>query len=62
MSHARARIRDWIPTTFWVASLVQVVFTVALAASDGYDVARSGEVWRVVLTYATLLALFGLIQ
>ncbi|HSO36695.1 MAG TPA: sulfatase-like hydrolase/transferase, partial [Labilithrix sp.] len=47
---------------FWVASLVQVVFTVALAASDGYDVARSGEVWRVVLTYATLLALFGLIQ
>ncbi|MDB4933632.1 MAG: Phosphoglycerol transferase [Labilithrix sp.] len=57
-----ARIRTWIPTSFWTAALVQTVFLVALAASDGYDVARSGETVRVVLTYATVLALFGIIH
>lgn len=51
-----------VPTSFWAAALVQTVFLVALAASDGYDVARSGETVRVVLTYATLLALFGLVH
>lgn len=62
MATARARIRTWIPTSFWAAALVQTVFLVALAASDGYDVARTGETIRVVLTYATVLALFGLIH
>ena len=57
-----ARIRTWIPTSFWTAALVQTVFLVALAASDGYDVARSGEAMRVVLTYATVFALFGIIH
>ncbi|WP_394832593.1 sulfatase-like hydrolase/transferase [Pendulispora rubella] len=37
------------------------MFLIALAASDGYDVARHGEAIRVLLTYATVLALFGLI-
>ena len=62
MSRVRAQIRAWIPTTFWVAALVQTLFMIALVASDGYDVARTGEVLRVVLTYATLLALFGLVH
>jgi hypothetical protein len=62
MSLARAWIRDRIPTSFWTAALVQTVFMFALAASDGYDVARTGEAFRVVLTYATILALFGLIH
>ena len=57
-----ARIRRWIPTSFWAAALVQTVFLVALAASDGYDVARSGETVRVVLTYATVFALFAVIH
>ena len=56
------RIRTWIPTSFWAAALVQTAFLVALAASDGYDVARSGETVRVVLTYATVFALFGVIH
>lgn len=55
-------LRRWVPTSFWAAAIVQAVFLVALAASDGYDVARSGEVQRVVLTFATLLALFGVIH
>src|SRR5438128_440504 len=54
----RATIRTWIPTSFWAAALVQTVFLIAFAASDGYDVARSGETLRVVLTYTTVLALF----
>lgn len=58
----RARLRRWIPTSFWAAAVVQTVFLVALAASDGYDVARSGETVRVVLTYATVFALFALIH
>jgi arylsulfatase A-like enzyme len=57
-----AKVRSWIPTSFWSAALVQTVFLIALAASDGYDVARSGETVRVVLTYATVLALFGIIH
>ena len=57
-----ARIRTWVPTSFWTAAFVQTVFLIALAASDGYDVARSGETVRVVLTYATVLALFGVIH
>ena len=56
------RIRTWIPTSFWAAAVVQTVFLVALAASDGYDVARSGETVRLVLTYATVFALFGIIH
>ncbi len=56
------RIRAWVPASFWAAALVQTVFLVALAASDGYDVARSGETVRVVLTYATVFALFGIIH
>jgi arylsulfatase A-like enzyme len=56
------RIRSWIPASFWAAALVQTVFLVALAASDGYDVARSGEILRVILTYATVFALFGIIH
>jgi hypothetical protein len=55
-------LRTWVPTSFWIAAFVQTVFLIALAASDGYDVARSGESLRVVLTYATVLALFGLIH
>ena len=51
-----------MPTSFWVAAIVQTVFLVALSASDGYDVARTGETVRVVLTYATMLALFGLLH
>ena len=56
------RIRTWVPASFWAAALVQTVFLVALAATDGYDVARSGETVRVVLTYATVFALFGIIH
>ena len=56
------RIRVWVPPSFWAAALVQTVFLVALAASDGYDTARSGEVVRLVLTYATVFALFGIIH
>jgi hypothetical protein len=54
--------RSWIPTSFWAAAVVQTVFLIALAASDGYDVARSGETVRVLLTYATVFALFELIH
>ncbi len=57
-----AGVRVWIPTSFWAAALVQTVFLVALAASDGYDVARSGEPIRVFLTYATVFALFVVIH
>ena len=56
------RVRTWVPASFWAAALVQTVFLVALAASDGYDVARSGETVRVVLTYATLFALFTIVH
>lgn len=52
----------WIPSTFWPAAFVQTGFLVALVASDGYDVARAGEIGRVVLTYTTVFALFGLIH
>jgi arylsulfatase A-like enzyme len=62
MSPARAWIRNRIPTSFWVAAIVQTGFMLALAASDGYDVARTGEAFRVVLTYATILALFELVH
>ncbi len=55
-------MRTWIPTSFWIAAFAQTVFLIALVASDGYDVARTGETIRVVLTYATLLALFGAIH
>ncbi|WP_394828170.1 LTA synthase family protein [Pendulispora albinea] len=59
LGRVRAWVRAWIPTSFWIAAFVQTVFLIALAASDGYDVARSGEGLRVVLTYATVFALFG---
>jgi arylsulfatase A-like enzyme len=57
-----AGVRTWIPTSFWAAAVVQTVFLIALAASDGYDVARSGEAVRVALTYATVFALFVVIH
>lgn len=56
------RLHAWVPPTFWVAAFVQTGFLVALVASDGYDVARDGEVGRVILTYLTLLAMFGLVH
>ncbi len=62
MASVRGWIRAWIPTAFWVAALAQTLFIVALIASDGYDVARTGEALRVALTYTTLLALFGLVH
>ncbi len=55
-------VRAFIPTRFWVAAFVQTAFMVALVASDGYDVARTGEAVRVLLTYVTLLALFVLVH
>jgi hypothetical protein len=51
-----------LPAVCGAALVVQTVFLVALAASDGYDVARSGEVLRVVLTYVSVVALFGLVH
>ncbi|WP_146652850.1 sulfatase-like hydrolase/transferase [Labilithrix luteola] len=55
-------LRLWVPTSVWVAALVQTLFLVVLAATDGYDVARSGEVLRVILTYVTVAAMFGLVH
>lgn len=53
---------SYVPTSFWVASVIQTVFLVALYATDGYDSARTGEGVRLVLTYATIAALFGLVH
>jgi arylsulfatase A-like enzyme len=58
----RRELLACVPTSFWVASVVQTVFLVALYATDGYDAARSGEGLRLALTYATLAALFGLVH
>ena len=41
-----------------LAIALQTVFLIALFASDGYDRARTGEVARLVLTYASVVALF----
>lgn len=61
----RRAIARWgrdVPRSVWLVSFVQTVFLVALAATDGYDAARSGEAFRVVLTYAVLGAVFGLLH
>ncbi|WP_394843144.1 sulfatase-like hydrolase/transferase [Pendulispora brunnea] len=55
-----ARVRS-IPASLWIPAFVQTVFLIAFVASDGYDVARNGETIRVLLTYATVFALFGVI-
>jgi hypothetical protein len=48
------------PAFVMLALLVESAFLVALAATDGYDAARSGELWRVVATYAMVVAMFVL--
>ncbi|MBX3188914.1 MAG: sulfatase-like hydrolase/transferase [Labilithrix sp.] len=51
----------WLPPTLVGAFVVQTAFLIAFYASDAYDAARSGEVWRLAATYATVAAIFGLL-
>jgi arylsulfatase A-like enzyme len=51
-----------VPTGVIVACVLETVFLVVFAATDGYDVARSGEALRVVVTYVTTGALFALVH
>lgn len=51
-----------VPRSVWLASVVQTVFLVALWATDGYDAARTGEWLRLVLTYATVAAIFMVVH
>jgi arylsulfatase A-like enzyme len=53
------RVRIWAPTGLRLALFVQTVFLVALAATDGYDVAHRGEAIRVGFTYVMVVALFA---
>lgn len=55
-------LRASTPQSFGVGCLVQTVFLVALYATDGYDTARSGEVFRLVATYATVITLFAAVH
>jgi len=62
---ARERMASWpglLSATCWAAIVVQTGFLVALGATDGYDVARRGELSRVLLTYVMVLALFGFVH
>lgn len=45
-----------------LALFVEAVFVVAFYATDGYDVARSGEVIRLIATFATVASLFALVR
>ncbi len=61
-SGVKAFARVHVPTSVRLVFVVQTVFLVALAATDGYDVARRGEVFRVLFTYVVLGSLFGLLH
>jgi hypothetical protein len=51
-----------LPTSLLLAWSLETFFLVVLALTDGYDVARSGEVFRVVLTFVVLTAIFSLVH
>ena len=51
-----------VPTSLLLAWLFETFFLIVLALTDGYDVARSGEVFRVVLTFVVLTAIFSLVH
>jgi len=59
---AAGRGRDWVPITVPLVVFLQSVFLLALIATDGYDAARTGEWLRVLLTYVSVAALFGLVH
>lgn len=48
-----------VPPGIALAIVLEAVFLIALAATDGYDVARSHEWFRVVLTFALVVAIFA---
>jgi len=56
-----ALVRSPTARAIALSAIVQTVFLVVLAATDGYDTARSGEWLRVVLTYTSIAALFALV-
>lgn len=59
----RSRLRAllaWVPAAVLVATFLELVFLLIFAATDGYDVARNGEVLRVALTFAAVFAMFVL--
>lgn len=62
MTKSRLAALAFVPSSFWVAAVVQTVFLIALYATDAYDTARSGEGIRLLLTYVILAAAFGLIH
>jgi arylsulfatase A-like enzyme len=57
-----AAVRKWVPTSVWIGMSLQTLFLVALYATDGYDMARTGEVRRLAATYLTVAALFLLVH
>lgn len=61
-SRVKAFVRTYVPTSVWLVFVVQTIFLVALAATDGYDAARHGEIFRVLFTYVVLACIFGLLH
>lgn len=49
-----------VPPSVVLTFFFETVYLIVLAATDGYDAARTGEVRRIVLTYGVLGALFWL--
>jgi len=57
-----SRLRRRVPTTLWVAFLVETTFLIAAGATDGLNIARSGEPLRIALSYLAIIALFSLVH
>lgn len=62
LATATRLVASTTPASVWLAAFVQTVFLIALWATDGYDAARTREWLRILLTYATVAALFGGIE
>src|SRR5438034_671562 len=52
----------FVPASVVLAFALQGVFLVVDAATDSYDVARTGEVLRVALTFASAVTLFAFVH
>ena len=57
----RADLLAWVQPSVIVGVVLQALFLIVAAATDSFDSASHGEPLRIVLTFATAIALFGLV-
>ncbi|MDB4944398.1 MAG: Phosphoglycerol transferase [Labilithrix sp.] len=62
MRERLVRLARHVPAGIWLGVLTQTAFLVTFAATDAYDAARTGEAFRLVATFVSVVALFGFLH